>query len=92
MYRRQAYGIVADIQFQLNEGPVIPSPPFPVTNLTGFRGSHVFQSPQLDRTANSTNGTWYTVINGGIHSQGLSQFLFRQYDADYRDSEHLGRW
>ncbi|KAK1077236.1 hypothetical protein LTR33_008258 [Friedmanniomyces endolithicus] len=77
---------------ELKEGPVIPGPPFPVTNVTGFRDPYVFQSPQLDRIANSTNGTWYTVISGGIHGQGPSQFLFRQYDADYRDWEYLGQW
>ncbi|TKA66091.1 hypothetical protein B0A55_11435 [Friedmanniomyces simplex] len=77
---------------KVKEGPVIPGPPFPVTNVTGFRDPYVFQSPQLDRTANSTNGTWYTIISGGIHGQGPSQFLFRQYDAEYRDWEYLGQW
>ncbi|KAK4552098.1 hypothetical protein LTR86_010634 [Recurvomyces mirabilis] len=77
---------------KLTEGPVIPGPPFPVTNVTGFRDPYVFQSPQLDAAAFSPNGTWYSVISGGIHGQGPSQFLFRQYDADFRDWEYLGEW
>jgi beta-fructofuranosidase len=77
---------------KLTEGPVIPGPPFPVTNVTGFRDPFVFQSPQLDRAAGSDNDTWYVVISGGIHGEGPSQFLFRQYDADFRDWEYLGQW
>ncbi|KAK5734327.1 hypothetical protein LTR17_008991 [Elasticomyces elasticus] len=77
---------------KLNQGPSIPGPPFPVTNVTGFRDPFVFQSPELDRTAKSSNGTWYAVISGGIHGEGPSQFLFRQYDAEFRDFEYLGEW
>ncbi|KAK5111666.1 hypothetical protein LTR62_004771 [Meristemomyces frigidus] len=77
---------------KLKEGPVIPGPPFPVTNVTGLRDPYVFQNPTLDAAANSTNGTWYAAISGGIHGEGPSQFLFRQYDADFRDWEYLGQW
>ncbi|KAK5716551.1 hypothetical protein LTR15_009442 [Elasticomyces elasticus] len=77
---------------KLNQGPSIPGPPFPVTNVTGFRDPFVFQSPELDQTAKSSNGTWYAVISGGVHGQGPSQFLFRQHDAEFRDFEYLGEW
>ncbi|KAK3642078.1 hypothetical protein LTR56_010949 [Elasticomyces elasticus] len=77
---------------KLTQGPSIPGPPFPVTNVTGFRDPFVFQSPELDRTAKSSNGTWYAVISGGVHGEGPSQFLFRQYDAEFRDFEYLGEW
>ena len=77
---------------KLPEGPVISGPPFPITNVTGFRDPYVFQSLELDRITSSNNGTWYVVISGGVHDQGPSQFLFRQYDAEYRDWEFLGEW
>ncbi|KAH8897614.1 Arabinanase/levansucrase/invertase [Thozetella sp. PMI_491] len=76
---------------KLQQGPSIPGPPFPL-NVTGFRDPFVFQNPTLDRQLNSKNGTWYTVISGGIHSEGPSQFLYRQYDPEFRDWEYLGQW
>ncbi|KAF2767628.1 Arabinanase/levansucrase/invertase [Teratosphaeria nubilosa] len=76
----------------IKEGPVIPGPPFPITNPTGFRDPYVFHNPRLDRAVASANGTWYTTISGGIHDVGPRVFLFRQYDADFRDWEYLGEW
>ncbi|EGP88565.1 uncharacterized protein MYCGRDRAFT_41016 [Zymoseptoria tritici IPO323] len=75
---------------KLEFGPVIPGPPFPLTNVTGFRDPYVFQSPQLDRALSSQENTWYNIISGGVHGLGPSLFLFRQYDADFRDWEYLG--
>ncbi|ORY61770.1 glycosyl hydrolase [Pseudomassariella vexata] len=72
-------------------GPVIPSPPFAL-NVTGFRDPFVFQNGQLDTLLESGNGTWYTVISGGVHGDGPSQFLYRQYDPDFQYWEYLGEW
>lgn len=77
---------------KLNYGPAIPGPPFPLTNVTGFRDPYVFQSPQLDRATTSQEDTWYTIISGGIHGEGPSQFLYRQFDPEFRDWEYLGQW
>ncbi|KAH9830383.1 glycoside hydrolase family 32 protein [Teratosphaeria destructans] len=77
---------------KVKQGPVIPGPPFPITNPTGFRDPYVFQNPRLDRAVASANGTWYTTISGGIHDVGPCVFLFRQYDANFRDWEFLGQW
>ncbi|KAJ5435420.1 Concanavalin A-like lectin/glucanases superfamily [Penicillium cf. griseofulvum] len=76
---------------KLNQGPVIPSPPFAV-NVTAFRDPYVFQSPALDTAVNSTQGTWYTAISGGVHDVGPCQFLYRQHDADFQYWEYLGQW
>lgn len=76
---------------KLKQGPSIPGPPFPL-NVTGFRDPFVFQNPTLDRAAHSKSGSWYAVISGGIHGEGPSQFLYRQYDAEFRDWEYLGQW
>jgi beta-fructofuranosidase len=77
---------------KLAYGPVIPGPPFPLTNVTGFRDPYVFQSPHLNRAMTSDNDTWYTIISGGIHGTGPSLFLYRQYDPEFRDWEYLGQW
>ncbi|KAJ5774891.1 Concanavalin A-like lectin/glucanases superfamily [Penicillium paradoxum] len=76
---------------KLSQGPVIPSPPFAV-NVTAFRDPYVFQSPALDAAVNSTQGTWYTAISGGVHNVGPCQFLYRQYDSDFEYWEYLGQW
>ncbi|KAF3001701.1 hypothetical protein E8E14_000211 [Neopestalotiopsis sp. 37M] len=76
---------------KLEQGPVIPGPPFAV-NVTGFRDPYAFQSTQLDTLLNSTDGTWYLVISGGVHGDGPSQFLYRQYDPDFQYWEELGQW
>ncbi|KAI1762250.1 glycoside hydrolase family 32 protein [Hypoxylon sp. FL1150] len=76
---------------KLEQGPVIPSPPFAV-NVTGFRDPYVFQNSQLDSNTGSTAGTWYVVISGGVHGDGPSQFLYRQHDADFQYWEELGQW
>ncbi|MCJ1440193.1 MAG: hypothetical protein MMC23_000676 [Stictis urceolatum] len=76
---------------KLEQGPVIPGPPFAV-NVTGFRDPYVFQNPTFDHAFQSMNGTWYTTISGGVHYQGPSMFLYRQYDAEFRDWEFLGEW
>ncbi|KAI0850303.1 glycoside hydrolase family 32 protein [Daldinia vernicosa] len=76
---------------KLEQGPVIPSPPFAV-NVTGFRDPFVFQNSQLDTELGSAPGTWYTVISGGVHGEGPSQFLYRQHDPEFQYWEELGQW
>ncbi|KAI0835677.1 glycoside hydrolase family 32 protein [Hypoxylon sp. FL0890] len=76
---------------KLEQGPVIPSPPFAV-NVTGFRDPYVFQNSQLDTHLESAPGTWYVVISGGVHGEGPSQFLYRQHDPDFQYWEELGQW
>jgi beta-fructofuranosidase len=78
---------------KLEHGPVIPSPPFAL-NVTGFRDPYVFQNPNLDHLLQSCNGTWYTTISGGVHEQGPSLFLYRQYEQDpqFQTWEYLGEW
>ncbi|KAL7626507.1 hypothetical protein AAE478_003279 [Parahypoxylon ruwenzoriense] len=76
---------------KLEQGPVIPSPPFAV-NVTGFRDPFVFQNDQLDSYLGSVSGTWYVVISGGVHGEGPSQFLYRQHGVDFQYWEELGQW
>lgn len=78
---------------KLDHGPVIPSPPF-AYNVTGFRDPYVFQSSRFDRLLESSNGTWYTIISGGIHGEGPSMFLYRQYEQDsqFETWEYLGQY
>ncbi|KAI0470052.1 glycoside hydrolase family 32 protein [Xylariaceae sp. FL0804] len=76
---------------KLEQGPVIPDPPFAV-NVTAFRDPFVFQNDQLDEQLGSSVGTWYTVISGGVHGDGPSQFLYRQYDPEFQYWEYLGQW
>ncbi|KAF1953247.1 extracellular invertase [Byssothecium circinans] len=78
---------------KLEHGPVIPSPPFAL-NVTGFRDPYVFQNPIFDDVLKSANGTWYTIISGGVHSEGPSIFLYRQYEQDpeFQTWEYLGQW
>ncbi|KFY00614.1 hypothetical protein O988_03218 [Pseudogymnoascus sp. VKM F-3808] len=76
---------------KLRQGPVIPSPPFAV-NVTAFRDPFVFQNSKLDSLLESSPQTWYTVISGGVHGDGPSQFLYRQHDPDFQYWEYLGQW
>ncbi|PLB53318.1 extracellular invertase [Aspergillus steynii IBT 23096] len=76
---------------KVNQGPVIPEAPFGV-NVTAFRDPYVFQNPQLDTLSDSSVGTWYTVVSGGVHDVGPSQFLYRQTDPDFQYWEYLGEW
>lgn len=78
---------------KLQHGPVIPSPPFAV-NVTGFRDPYVFQSPHMDKILQSVGGTWYTIISGGVHSDGPSLFLYRQYESDpeFQTWEYPGQY
>ena len=76
---------------KLDQGPVIPNPPFAV-NVTAFRDPYVFQNSALDASINSTKGTWYTAISGGVHEVGPCQFLYRQHDSDFQYWEYLGQW
>ncbi|KZM21878.1 Beta-fructofuranosidase [Ascochyta rabiei] len=79
---------------KLEHGPVIPSPPFAV-NVTGFRDPFVFQSPQIDGLLKKANGTHYTIISGGVHSQGPSLFLYAEYGdeaGNFQTWEYLGQW
>ncbi|KAF4761047.1 hypothetical protein N7455_003109 [Penicillium solitum] len=76
---------------KLNQGPMIPAPPFAV-NVTAFRDPYAFQSTILDKSVNSTKGTWYVAISGGVHDVGPTQFLYRQNDADFQYWEYLGQW
>ncbi|KAF1965363.1 extracellular invertase [Bimuria novae-zelandiae CBS 107.79] len=78
---------------KLEHGPVIPGPPF-AYNVTGFRDPFVFQNPTFDQELDSSNGTWYTIISGGIHGEGPSLFLYRQYEQDpqFETWEYLGQW
>lgn len=73
------------------QGPVIPDAPFGL-NVTAFRDPYVFQNPKLDASLDSTPGTWYTVMSGGVHNVGPSQFLYRQTDPDFQYWEYLGEW
>jgi beta-fructofuranosidase len=78
---------------KLQQGPVIPDPPFAV-NVTGFRDPYVFQNAQFDRLLEKQNGTWYTIISGGVHSEGPSIFLYAQYEGDptFQTWEYLGQY
>ncbi|KAF2025668.1 extracellular invertase [Setomelanomma holmii] len=79
---------------KLAHGPVSPSPPFAV-NVTGFRDPYVFKDPQIDALLERANGTWYTLISGGVHGSGPSLFLYAQYgdEADaFQKWEYLGHW
>ncbi|OGE54969.1 hypothetical protein PENARI_c005G11792 [Penicillium arizonense] len=76
---------------KLSQGPVIPSPPFAL-NVTAFRDPYAFQNPALDSALNSTQGTWYIAISGGVHNIGPCQFLYRQHDAGFQYWEYLGQW
>lgn len=76
---------------KLEQGPVIADHPFAL-NVTAFRDPFVFQSQQLDGLLKSDNGTWYTVISGGVHGEGPSEFLYRQQDPDFQYWEYLGEW
>ncbi|KAJ5488010.1 hypothetical protein N7530_002310 [Penicillium desertorum] len=76
---------------KLNQGPAIPAPPFAV-NITAFRDPYAFQSPILDKSVNSTEGTWYITITGGVHDVGPCSFLYRQHDAGFQYWEYLGQW
>ncbi|KAL4778174.1 glycosyl hydrolase [Aspergillus varians] len=76
---------------KISQGPIIPSPPF-AANVTAFRDPYVFQNPALDASINSTKGTWYTAISGGVHNVGPCVFLYRQHDADFQYWEYLGQW
>ncbi|KAJ9150000.1 Glycoside hydrolase family 32 protein [Pleurostoma richardsiae] len=76
---------------KLEQGPVITDPPFAV-NVTGFRDPYVFQNARLDSILGSENETWYVVISGGVHGDGPSQFLYRQYDPGFQYWEYLGQW
>lgn len=76
---------------KLQQGPSIPSPPFAL-DVTGFRDPFVFQDPTLDRLLDSAEGTWYAVISGGVRNVGPAEFLYRQFDPNFRDWEYLGQW
>ncbi|KAF2631338.1 glycoside hydrolase family 32 protein [Macroventuria anomochaeta] len=57
-------------------------PPF-AANVTGFRDPFVFQNPQVDALMKKANGTQYTTISGGTHSDELD---------DFQTWEYLGEW
>ena len=76
---------------KLPQGPVIPDHPFAL-NVTGFRDPYVFQSAQLDDLTRGENGAWYTVISGGVHGSGPSEFLYKQTDPEFQYWEYLGQW
>jgi beta-fructofuranosidase len=78
---------------KLQHGPVIPGAPFAV-NVTGFRDPFVFQNAQVDRLLEKPNGTWYTIISGGVHSEGPCIFLYGQYESDptFQTWEYLGQY
>lgn len=73
-----------------SKAPSIPGAPFGV-NVTGFRDPYVFQSPQFDRMLGSAQESWHTLVSGGEHGVGPATFIYRQYDADFRDWEYLGK-
>lgn len=76
---------------KVKQGPVIPSPPFAV-NVTAFRDPYVIKSLALDTALNSSQGTWYTAISGGVHDVGPCSFLYRQHGPDFQYWEYLGQW
>lgn len=71
--------------------PVIPEPPAGL-NVTGFRDPFVFQSGELDQTLQNAEGTWYTIISGGLHDIGPGMFLYQNTSPDYQQWEYLGEW
>jgi beta-fructofuranosidase len=79
---------------KLEHGPVIPSPPFAL-NVTGFRDPYVFQSPVVDSFLEKEDGTWYTIISGGVQNEGPSLFLYANYGDEsdnFQTWEYLGEW
>ena len=79
---------------KVGQGPSIPGAPYGsiALNVTGFRDPFVFQDPSMDRLLGSDDGVWYAAISGGEHDVDAATFLYRQYDAEFRDWEYLGKW
>ncbi|KAL3428687.1 glycosyl hydrolase [Aspergillus tetrazonus] len=70
--------------------PVIVGPPRP--DVTAFRDPFVFKNGQLDEAFDSREGTWYTVISGGICEVGPCIFLYRSVSSDFEEWDYLGEW
>ncbi|KAJ5219521.1 CAZyme family GH32 [Penicillium chermesinum] len=71
--------------------PVIPEPPAGL-NVTGFRDPFVFQNAQLDESLGNAEGTWYTIVSGGLHDVGPGMFLYQNLNPDYEQWQYLGEW
>ncbi|KAL4917345.1 glycosyl hydrolase [Aspergillus aurantiobrunneus] len=72
--------------------PVIPEPPAGL-DVTSFRDPFVFQNGDLDEALSSPEGTWYTVISGGVKNVGPGVFLYRNLSPEAFDQwEYLGEW
>ncbi|KAJ5401088.1 hypothetical protein N7465_011577 [Penicillium sp. CMV-2018d] len=76
---------------KLDIPPVIPEPPAGV-DVTGFRDPFVFQNAELDQTLGSAEGTWYTIISGGVRDVGPGLFLYQNTSPDFQQWEYLGEW
>ncbi|KAL4995193.1 glycosyl hydrolase [Aspergillus recurvatus] len=70
--------------------PVIPGPPRP--DVTAFRDPFVFKNSDLDEAFDSSEGTWYTVISGGVRDVGPCIFLYRSASPDFEEWDYLGEW
>ncbi|KAJ5512280.1 Concanavalin A-like lectin/glucanases superfamily [Penicillium fimorum] len=71
--------------------PVISEPPAGL-DVTAFRDPYVFQNGELDRSLNNAEGTWYTIISGGIHEVGPGMFLYQNISPNFEQWEYLGEW
>ncbi|KAJ5318363.1 hypothetical protein N7476_004783 [Penicillium atrosanguineum] len=71
--------------------PVIPEPPAGL-DVTGFRDPYVFQNVELDQSLDNAEGTWYTIISGGLHNIGPGMFLYQNTSPDYEQWQYLGEW
>ncbi|KAL6239862.1 hypothetical protein BDW75DRAFT_236115 [Aspergillus navahoensis] len=70
--------------------PVIPGPPR--ADVTAFRDPFVFKNGRLDEAFDSGEGTWYTVISGGVRDVGPCIFLYRSVSPDFEEWDYLGEW
>ncbi|KAL4928508.1 glycoside hydrolase family 32 protein [Aspergillus undulatus] len=70
--------------------PVIPGPPR--ADVTAFRDPFVFKNGDLDEAFDSSEGTWYTVISGGVRDVGPCIFLYRSVSPDFEEWYYLGEW
>ncbi|KAJ5788806.1 CAZyme family GH32 [Penicillium psychrosexuale] len=71
--------------------PVIPEPPEGL-DVTGFRDPFVFQNGPLDEIFGNADGTWYTIVSGGVKEIGPGLFLYQNTSPGFEQWEYLGEW
>ncbi|CAG8092927.1 unnamed protein product [Penicillium nalgiovense] len=76
---------------KLDIPPVIPEPPAGL-EVTAFRDPFVFQNSALDESLGSAQGTWYTIVSGGVKDVGPGMFLYQNTSPDFEQWEYLGEW